>query len=60
MPVSRFPEMPAAAEKPVETKSSIAAAWETAFGVRRAQIRVATDIAGILAQPIGGLLYGFL
>merc|ERR1719395_522996 len=35
MPVARFPEMPAAAEKPVEPKSSIAAAWETAFGVVR-------------------------
>jgi hypothetical protein len=35
MPVARFSEMPAAAEKPVKPKSSIAAEWETAFGVAR-------------------------
>ena len=42
-PVARFPEMQAA-EKPIETKASTAAKWETAFGVRRAGSRVATDI----------------
>ena len=44
MPVARFPEMPAV-EKPVKSEASIAAAWETAFGVRRAGSGVATDIA---------------
>merc|ERR1719443_2712629 len=34
MPVARFPEMPAV-EKPVKSEASIAAAWETAFGVAR-------------------------
>merc|ERR1719316_1534573 len=33
-PVARFPEMPAV-EKPVKSEASIAAAWETAFGVAR-------------------------
>ena len=52
MPVARFPEMPAAAEKPVEAELSNAAAGEKAFDVRRARVRVATDIADTLAQLI--------
>merc|ERR1719160_1055272 len=51
MPVARFPEMPAAAEKPVEPKSSIAAAWETAFGVARPRNDLMSAVQSVNSTP---------